>query len=219
MVRKTVLVVTMFVFLFSSHLHAQNFSLGLKASTLGFGVEAEGNVKELIGGRIGANYLSFDYSGKASDIDYDFEVESKNLLVLLDVHPFRGSFRISGGVVLNDSTFDATSVSADKVTIGDKEYSGSEIGTLKGTVDFNKTSPYIGLGWDTSFGKSKRFGFLFDIGVVYQGSPDITLSADGPISTDPTFQSDLAREEQDLQDDLDKFKYYPVIALGVSYRF
>jgi len=29
----------------------------------------------------------------------------------------------------------------------------------------------------------------------------------------------LAKEEKDIQDDLDNFKYYPVLAMGVSYRF
>lgn len=47
----------------------------------------------------------------------------------------------------------------------------------------------------------------------------VRLSSDGPISTDPTFQQNLAIEESNLQNDLDNFEIYPVVALGVSYRF
>ncbi|MBI5664505.1 MAG: hypothetical protein HZC49_05405 [Nitrospirae bacterium] len=223
MFRKTVLVVAVFMMLLSSNVYAERFALGLKASTLGVGVEAEGNVNDTVGGRIGFNYLTpQNYSGELDDIEYEFDIESKNVLAVLDWHPFSGSFRLSAGAVFNDTSFDSTakfSDSAEPVDIGGTEYAPADIGNLKGDIEFNKVSPYIGLGWDTSIGKSNRFAFLSDIGVVFQGSPNIELSADGPISTNATFQKDLAQEEEDYQDDLNKFKYYPVIALGIGYRF
>ena len=86
-------------------------------------------------------------------------------------------------------------------------------------IDFIDIAPYLGLGWDTSFGKNKGFGFLFELGAIYQGSPKVDLSADGPISSNPTFQIELAKEESNLQSDFDEFKVYPVIAIGLSYRF
>jgi hypothetical protein len=61
--------------------------------------------------------------------------------------------------------------------------------------------------------------FTFDLGVLLQGEPNVDLEATGPISTDPTFQSNLAQEEAAAEDDVKDFDVYPVIALGMSYRF
>ena len=36
---------------------------------------------------------------------------------------------------------------------------------------------------------------------------------------DPTFQEDLKKEENELQDSLDRFKIYPVLQFGVAYHF
>lgn len=85
-------------------------------------------------------------------------------------------------------------------------------------MDFKKVSPFFGFGIDTSLGKRKGLGFLFEIGVVLQGSPRVDLSADGPVKDDPAFLVELGKEEQSIEDDLKFFKVYPVIALGVTYK-
>ncbi len=103
--------------------------------------------------------------------------------------------------------------------IGDTTYNAGEVGTLKGKIDFNDIAPYLGLGWDTSFGKDKGFGFLFELGAIYQGSPDVDLSADGLLANDQTFQNNLAKEEENMQSDVDDYKFYPVVSLGLNYRF
>jgi len=57
------------------------------------------------------------------------------------------------------------------------------------------------------------------IGAVYHGSPDVSLSASGPIASDSVFQTELAREVKDLNDKADSYKLYPVVQVGLSYRF
>jgi hypothetical protein len=54
---------------------------------------------------------------------------------------------------------------------------------------------------------------------MFQGVPSISLSADGTKSGDPTFQSDLGKEEDNVQSEARKFQFYPVISAGVSYQF
>jgi hypothetical protein len=93
------------------------------------------------------------------------------------------------------------------------------VGALSGKVDFDDIAPYVGIGWDTTFGKDNCFGLVFELGVLYQGSPDVNLVSSGPIASDPTFQAELAKETAALQDDLDEYKFYPVVAVGLSYRF
>jgi hypothetical protein len=62
-------------------------------------------------------------------------------------------------------------------------------------------------------GARKSFDFAFDLGVVYQGSPRVTLRADG------VSQADLDKEARELQASLDDYKYYPVVAFTFSFQF
>lgn len=216
---KKIVAIAIFIFAFSTTSYAQSNSLGIKVSTLGLGLEVERSLSDSISGRIGVNYFTYGYSGTEDDIEYDFDLNLMSLSALLDWHPFKGSFRISGGAIYNGNDIDANAKSSETFDIGDSTYTGAELGTLKGKIDFKDIAPYLGLGWDTSFGKNKSFGFLFELGAIYQGLPKVNLSADGPIASDPTFQNELATEEKNLQSDLDSFKVYPVIAIGLSYRF
>lgn len=54
---------------------------------------------------------------------------------------------------------------------------------------------------------------------MYQGEADVTFSADGILASNQTFMSDLKKEEQNLQDDLSNYEWYPVISVGFIYRF
>ena len=54
---------------------------------------------------------------------------------------------------------------------------------------------------------------------MFQGVPGVSLTADGTMSGNPAFQADLAKEEADVQDEADKFQFYPVLSIGISYQF
>ena len=75
------------------------------------------------------------------------------------------------------------------------------------------------LGWNTAFGKNGNWGFTCDLGVIFQGSPSADFSTNGTLANDANFLANLAEEEKNLEDELENFQYYPVIAIGISYRF
>ena len=201
-----------------SLVYAQNISMALKASTLGVGLEAEKTFSDSFGARVGINYFTYDYDGTKDDIDYNLDLNLLSVSALLDWHPFQGSFRISGGALYNGNDIDMDAKTATSYQIGGITYNANQIGNLTGTVDFNDVAPYLGVGWDTTFGKSKKFGFLLELGAIYQGTPEVDLSISGPIATQ-AFLNDLQAEEDSLQEDLDNFEYYPVLAVGFSYRY
>ena len=47
----------------------------------------------------------------------------------------------------------------------------------------------------------------------------MVLRANGTMAADPGFQADLAREAKDIQDDLDDLEVYPVLSVGIFFRF
>ena len=66
----------------------------------------------------------------------------------------------------------------------------------------------------------KQWGFICDIGVIYQDSPNLKLtSKGGTLSSNPTFLANLKAQEKDTEDSIEDFRFYPVITLGLIYKF
>lgn len=206
--------------LFSSISSAEGLGVGAKAGTLGFGVEVTKGFTPTINGRIGVNVFSFDASGTESDIDYDADLNMESVAALVDWHPFSGGFRATVGLLLNNNELDMTAKSAVSYDIAGTTYTPAEIGTFGGTVDFNNTAPYVGIGWGNAVEKGQRLTFSFELGVVMQGSPKVDFTASGgTLSSDPTLLANLATEEAELEDDLNDFDVYPVVSLGLGFQF
>lgn len=198
---------------------AQGTAAGLKISSLGLGIELKQSFSNQFGARAGFNYFKYTYEGTGGDVDYDYDLNLSNITAVLDWHPFEGSFRLSGGLLINNNSVDADAEATATYTIGDETYTATDLGTLTGKIEFNKVSPYFSFGWDTSADMDKGLGFIAELGIVLQGSPTVDLEADGPIKTNPIFQDNLIKEEQELQDDVNNFKYYPVVVVGLIYKF
>ena len=195
------------------------FFVSPAVSTLGVGLEGGVRLNETFGLRVGGNWLGFDYDGVEGDLDYDAEVTLASLATLVDFHPFKGGFRVSGGLRYNFNDADLDGTPNDDIEIGDETFSADEVGTLTGDVAFDVLAPYLGIG----YGATLLEGALtvgFDLGVMYQGQADVDLDAEsGLISDSDLLQENLAIEEDNVEDDLEDFVVYPVVGLALIYRF
>ncbi len=197
-----------------------DISLALKGGTLGIGGEAGVALSDDLVLRGGVNYLKFDFDSTISDIDYTMEPEFKNGSLLLDWHPFSGSFRLTGGLYINGNEVNVDGTyRRDLLPTELQQYAG--LARVKGTVDFNSIAPYAGLGWNSNHGE-KGWGLAFDIGVMFQGSPNVSdLHVEAPfdINGNPEVTRFLDEQKKAIEDDLDPFQYYPVASLTLSYNF
>lgn len=186
---------------------ADGFGLGIKAGTLGVGVEGTFGLTERFNLRVGANSYSYSYNETASGIRYDAELDLQSAALLLDWHPFAGTFRVSAGVLRNKNAVHLVATATD---VGGSPYPAGA--RVNGDVTFKKSAPYVGIGW----GNAAKPGFLgisVEVGAMFQGKPDVTLT-----SSDVS-EADLRREEQEAEADLADFDVYPVVSLGLSFRF
>lgn len=194
--------------------------VGVKGSTLGLGVELTKSLVPTLNGRIGFNKYTFSTSGTESDIEYDIDLEWQTTAAMLDWHPFDGSFRLTLGYVFNGNqiSMDAkpTSAVTNTYTIDGVDYT---LDSLSGDITFTNGT-YLGLGWGNA-GDGEGFGLSFEVGALYQGAPDLDLSARGTSSVvdDPVFQDHLAQEEKDAEDAMESYQWYPVVGLGITYSF
>jgi len=85
-------------------------------------------------------------------------------------------------------------------------------------IDMTGVAPYVGIGWGNAVDEESNWHFDFEIGALYQGTPTATLSATGAASN-AALASSIAAEQAQLRDALKNFKWYPVLASGITYRF
>jgi len=196
--------------------NAQSWGIAPHIGTLGVGVDVAVSLDSHVGARGGFNFYPFDIKVTASDVEYKVSVSSPMLTALLDFY-VAGGFRISGGLLFSSDDIGLSGTPTEPVEIGDGIYDPSEIGTATGIITRNTLSPYLGIGFGNA--ATSKIGFFFDLGVGYHGSPTIAIEVDGPIASDPIFQTELEREVQELQDDIQGYRFYPVATVGFSVGF
>ena len=102
------------------------------------------------------------------------------------------------------------------VKIGDIDYN---LNSVDLAISYNTLAPYLGLGWDTTFGDRDNWGFVFDLGLIYSGSAEAALTAKGPGTSAAFYEENRKKEQDELQSELDSLKWWPVISAGVVYQF
>lgn len=193
---------------------AQNFAVAGRLGTLGAGVEGSFALTNQLAVRAGANVQPWEPTREWSDVDFTLDLASPSFLAVLDLHPGGGAFRLSGGAVLFSADTELRARLTAPVEIGDDTYSPQQIGTMTGVFATKDLAPYLGIGFGKAPGASGA-GFAFDLGVAFQGAPDVRLSATGPLASDPVFRANLAKEEANIEDDAKVFRFYPVLAIGI----
>jgi hypothetical protein len=190
-----------------------------KGGTLGFGGELATGVTSDINARLGLNTFDADFDDEFDDVEYDIGLDFSSFSALIDWHVFSDSFRVTGGFLSLNHELDLDATPTVSQEIGGTIYQPSDIGTLSGDVEVDGIAPYIGIGWGNPLDRKKKWGFYCDFGVAFTDSPDVSLSANGTLASDPAFQADLAEERDEIEDYLEPFEFYPVLSVGLYVRF
>ncbi len=194
-----------------------NLGIGIKAGTLGIGLEGRWHALPIVDFRLGVNSYELNADDSYAGIDYKGTLDLETYYLTANFNFPLSPFRITAGVFSNGNELNMTNEELGNLTIGGQTYSRADVGTLSTNTSFDGTAPYVGIGLDFElFGKA---GLNFDLGVLLQGDPTVTLDASGSLANTSLFQESLAAEQQDLTDDLSDFKAYPVISLAFVYNF
>jgi len=202
-------------------------SIGVRASTLGVGLEANKAYGEHLNFRLAYHYFETSEEVNDGSTLYTGDLELSNGGLFTDWHPWTSGFRLTGGVMLNNNevTLQAKPQAAT-IDIGGTQYNISG-GRLDGRIDFDTVAPYLGLGWGRAVARSSRWGFLIDLGVMFQGSPNVELTPSGTITAggvvvpinSPQLTQSIQNEINTVKSDVEDFDLYPVLSLGLTYRF
>ena len=197
--------------------------IGVRAGTTGVGGDIGWGIAPTLSARVGYSWLNnYSVDVSTTDVMYNGKLNLSNLSGLLDWSPL-GPFRITAGIVGANNKLDVTGVpTGGTFTINGTTYPASDVGNLSGTIKpANRVAPYLGLGYGNVAGAGVNF--FFDIGVMFQGSPKSTLTANCGQALNAgqcaQLQNNVAAEQQMLDDKLSKYKYYPVANIGISIGF
>ncbi len=196
---------------------AQEMAVSLKAGTAGIGGDLTFGLSDQLNLRGGAAGFSYNGTRMEQQITYDTAAKLLSGFALLDFHPAGGAFRISVGAVVNKNVVTGQSTGGILIING-VPYNAKDVGSLTGEVRANTLCPYLGIGIGNAVGRGGAVKLVLDVGVYYMGSPKVSLTANpaSPGQIPPGFAEDLEQERKKIEDDLSKYRYYPVISLGVS---
>jgi hypothetical protein len=203
------------------------YSVGASVGTTGFEAEYSRMImpEYKLAVRVTTGGFSYSDTYSDTDVDYDTDLSQFNLGAILEYHPMGNGFYIGAGAYLqnDDYTLEAKAVGGTYEFNG-HEYDVTDLGSVTGEVEnLNSFVPYIGIGYDASLFHDGQWFFTLKAGAWYQGTPKVNLTAHdcnlGSAKACQVLQDDLDYEEEQINNDIKDYKWWPVIQIGVSYRF
>lgn len=207
----------------------EGLALSAHGSLEGYGVELTSQYSESVNARFGYH----EYSFKGTDVGglikmltmggllsgastYDHDAKQSIVSGIADWYMGRTQVRLSTGLLYNKSKDNFTGKRSvlGGYTLNGTYYSAGQVGSLTGTSTYNSFAPYFGFGWGNPVAKNSQWQFLFDMGLMYQGKPKVTLTATGSAAG---LQADVAAEQEKLR--RDSFVWAPLMAVGLSYQW
>jgi len=158
----------------------------------------------------------------------------------VDLYPFPNhGFRISPGALFynqNQATASITAAAGTSFTLDDFTYYSSKTNPVTGTgaLGLNTSNPAFTMttGWGNMIPRrGGHWSFPFEIGAAFIGTPSVNFALNGGqvcdangqncvnVVTDPTVQSNLQAQIAKYKNDVNPFRYYPILSMGISYSF
>lgn len=200
-----------------------DFGVGVKAGTLGIGLEGRWQPLPWLDLRAGINQYDFDTDGSQAGINYDGVLALDNYYVTGNLRFPLSPFRLTAGAFVNNNELQLTSQDTlgNDFSIGGDTFTAADVGALQSITSFGETAPYVGVGYDFEvFGK---VGLNLDFGVLWQGEPSVSLIATGfdtaPVQVQALLGPALLAEQIELEDEVSDYKAWPVASLSFVYNF
>ena len=214
---------------------SSKIGIGVKFSTLGAGIEVATPLAGKLNLRGGFNIFRYSRAITNNGIVYDGNLHFQSAEAHLDWFPF-GGFHVSPGLLFyngNAVTATAAVPGGQSFTLGGTQYLSDPAVPVTGTgnLDFVKVAPSIMVGIGNLIPRNGRhYSFLFEVGGAYQGSARVAINLTGnvcdptgticrPIASDPTVQANIAAQEQKIKNDVNPYRFFPVISGGIGFNF
>lgn len=200
-----------------------DIGVSAKVGGLGAGVEVTQYYNDMYAARLGIGQLKFSKDFDEDGVNYKGDLKVGGVNLFGDIHPFRGSFRVTGGIIKMDTGLkgDAKFNGSGSIDINGNTYTSAEVGSVNADVKWNKVRPYIGIGYDG--GNTDKDGGFFvtsDFGLIYAGKASVSVNA---TCVNPAvcaaLDTDVQAQKKKIEDGVGKMEIIPVAQITVGYKF
>lgn len=209
--------------------------IGVKVSTLGAGIEVATPLTRKFNVRGGFNMMRLNHTFTNNGIQYNGQLQFQSAEAHLDWFPI-GGIHVSPGLLFyngNQITANATVPGGQDFSVGGTSYQSDSVTPVAGTgkLNFMKTAPSLMVGVGNLIPRNGRhYSFMFEVGAVYEGSARVALNLTGnvcdtsglncrSISGDSTVQANVQAQQVKIQHDVNPYRFFPVVSLGVGFNF
>jgi hypothetical protein len=209
-----------------------SLAVGFRASTLGAGIEFATPVAGRINLRSGFNFFAFNDLFSIDGVNYDARLHLKSSQITLDW--FVGKFHVSPGFLYLKNGMSAPAFVGPGQTfvLGTQTFLNSVDDPVSGSssVIYPRTfAPLLLLGFGNLLPRGgERLSLPVEFGVAYSGAPQISVALNGTACTtdgcvnfsqNADAQKFLKQEINILNEDLKHYPVFPIVSVGLAYRF
>lgn len=195
-------------------------AIGATVGTSGLGVEGQISLGPVFTLRGALDKLSHDFDVDYDGVDYGAELAFDTVGAFIDLHPLGNGLFISGGAYSGRRDIALLATPTQPVDLGGQTFSPSQVGTLEGRIKLDDIAPFVGLGWDDTFHRRSRWGLRALAGLAFSAEPQVALnSRGGTLSNDANLQARLHQEAARIVDQADGYGVFPIVQLGLNYKF
>lgn len=231
---KKVLGLAFSLLMFTGSANAIDLGVGLKAGTVGAGIDISAAVTRTINVRVSLTNVDIEGesetitvgdSSAEGDLDAELDLDFGANALLFDWYPFDGTFHLTAGMMRHTGKVDVTGDLVSGITVDGQPLSPDDIsGSIGGTVALaDSYQPYIGFGFGRKAGYEPGFSVTLDVGVALLDPSvglEATVNAGGTNGLNQAeLDARLAELEGDAEADLDDFEAWPILAIGLNYAF
>jgi hypothetical protein len=219
--------------------------VGGSVGLTGIGFETAVRINHRSNLRGGASFFSHRKDFTYDSLDLKGQLGLKTMHVQYDLFPRAGGFHISPGVLVfmgNPLSATAGTAPDSSFSLGNNDYTSGSTNPVSGNVkiNFRRAAPMFTVGWGNlvSRREGKHLTVPFEVGVAMTGAPKAvyqlagnvcSTSYDpvtgyptqtcGPAASNKQFQQDVLTEQAKLNSDMSRFKVYPILKIGIGYKF
>lgn len=190
---------------------------GAHLGTLGVGMHAKYNFAPRLSAGIAVDYMSLGADADYDDLDSGgASIRNSSLTALGSYHVGGGGFHLDAGLQIGAPVIKANA----RGTYTDT--SGTTTIDMDGSAEASRAvGPYFGIGYVKTANET-GLSFYGDFGLALMGSMDVNVDTTTDCSLLADLASDCVQDVEDFKNELENLGLpftYPVIRLGLSYRF
>ena len=190
-------------------------TLGLipQAGLAGYGATVEWGFNKYLA--LSAGYTMLDQGARdveTSEATYDGDIHLRNPQVFLGWAPFGGHFRVSVGLIAQDSRFNL-------VASRFSDPSAAPVQSVQVDGSFPESvAPALTLGWETPLDEH-GLGYHVSLGAMYAGRPDVSVSATcKPGYPQSACNAYTADERTRIKHEVERYQVLPILQAGLVFR-